>query len=284
MTYIDIRKNSKKLIKGMLNASRRSYVRTFHTFDAAALKDALRRLGVAPGQAVMVHSSYNAFEGFAGKPSDVISVLEELVGPEGTILMPSMPFDGTAIGYVQSGKVTDVARTPSRMGLLTELFRRQKGTLRSVHPTHPILARGAKAAAMIADHPRATSPCGAYSPFARLLEENGKILLLGTSIEAMTFFHYLEELFEGRLDPSPLTSEFFEVPVRNGAETITVKTRLYDMTLSRRRSTLPLLPELRGLGGCTSGKVGVVQLLLIDAGAARDAFERALEKGISFYE
>jgi aminoglycoside 3-N-acetyltransferase len=193
-----------------------------------------------------------------------------------------MPFNGTAMDYVTSGKVTDIARTPSRMGMLTEVFRRQKGTLRSVHPTHPVLARGAKASTMLADHSRATTPCGAHSPFAKLLEEHGQILLLGTDIEAMTFFHYLEERFEDALKPSPFTSEVFEIPVKNDVETVTVKTRLFDAAMSRRRSTLPLLPELKRHRGCTSGRVGILQLLLIDAGAAEAAFARSLDKGLRF--
>ena len=283
MTLLGALEIPKKLIKKLLRASRRSYVERFHSFDAAALKEALRELGIARGQAVMVHSSFDAFEGFTDKPSDVVAVLEDLVGPEGTILMPSIPFTATAIGYIRSGKVTDIARTPSRNGMLTEVFRRQKVTLRSVHPTHPVLARGMRATYMLADHRHAATPCGDRSPFAKLLEEKGKILFLGASIEAMTFFHHLEERFEDRLDPSPFASEIFEAQVKNGAETVTVKTRLYDTDLPRRRSILPLQPELQRLGGCVSGKIGVLQLLLVDAEAARDAFEQALENGKSFY-
>ena len=284
MTPLNVLKRSKKLVKRLLVASRRNYVETFHAFDAVALEEALRKLGVAQGQAVLVHSSFSAFEGFSDKPSDIVEALENLVGSGGTILMPSLPFTETAINYVRSGKITDIMKTPSRNGLLTEVFRRQKGTLRSLHPTHPVLARGARATAMLAGHCQATTPCGEESPFAKLLEENGKILFLGTSIETMTFFHYLEERYEDRLDPSPFSAEIFEIQVKNGTETVMVKTRLFDTKLSRCRSVMPLLPELQRLGGCTPGKVGVLQLLLIDAVAARDAFERCLENEIRFYE
>ena len=136
---------------------------------------------------------------------------------------------------------------------------------------------------MIADHRLATTPCGAGSPFARLLEEKGKILFLGAAFDAMTFFHHLEERFEGRIVPSPFTAEYFEVPVKNGAETVMVKTRLYDPAVSRRRCILPLLPELQRTGGCSAGKIGVLQLLLADAEGACSAFERMLDNGTSFY-
>jgi aminoglycoside N3'-acetyltransferase len=197
--------------------------------------------------------------------------------------MPSLPFTGTAVDYVRSGAVTDLARTPSHMGLLSELFRRQKGTLRSSHPTHPVLARGARAAELVAGHETARSPCGAGSPFAKLLEADGKILFLGVSIDSMTFFHSLEERFEDRLGPSPFTSETFDAPVRRGGETVTVRTRLFDPALSRRRDIGVMLPELRRLGGLREAKVGLLPLLMVRAASARDAFAAALDNGKSFY-
>jgi aminoglycoside 3-N-acetyltransferase len=276
-------KTLKKLAKELLRASRRWYVTTLRSFDIAALKSALRQLGLAPGQALMVHSSFDAFLGFTGKPTDVIAALETLVAPGGTILMPSIPFGGTAIDYVKSGNITDIERTPSRTGILTELFRRQKGTLRSVHPTHPVLARGSRAAAMLKDHRLASTPCGAHSPFAKLLEEKGKILFLGATIDSMTFFHYLEEVFEDRLKPSPFTSEVFEVPVRSGTDTFLLRMRLFDKDMSRRRTITPLVSELNRLGGSVSGRVGTLPLMLVDAVAVRDAFESAIKNGTPLY-
>lgn len=284
MVQGDILKKTKTLIKRSRYALRTSYMNTFYAFDTMQLKDALRTVGVGQGQIVLAHSSFDAFEGFQGKASSVVETLEELLGPEGTLLMPSLPFGGTAIDYIQSGKITDIARTPSRNGLLTELFRRQKGTLRSIHPTHPVLARGKRAEFMLAEHERATTPCGEHSPFAKLLEVSGKILLLGTDIETMTFFHHLEERFESRLEHSPFTTEVFDTEVKVGGELKTVQTRLFDKDLSIRRSTKPLLPELQRLNGIASAKVGRVEMSLIDAGSACKAFEACLDSGKNFYE
>lgn len=274
----------KMSVKDQLRRLDRFYARIFHGFDADRLRAALRKLGITRGDTVFVHSAFDAFRGFTGKPTEVLSVLDELVGPEGTILMPSIPFTGSAIKYVRSGAVTDIARTPSRTGLLTELFRRQQGTLRSVHPTHPVLARGTRAEAMIAGHIDARSPCGAGSPFAKLLEANGKILFLGVDIRSMTFFHYLEERFEDRISPSPLTSDVYDASVRTGGKTLTIKTRMYDPALSRRRHIAAMLPELRRLGGIAATRVGLLPLILVRTEAARDAFEAVLKAGKTFYD
>jgi aminoglycoside 3-N-acetyltransferase len=274
----------KRFVKGLLRRLRLFRVRTFHSFDVKALRRALSEIGVARGDTLLVHSGYDAFTGFTGKPADVITVLEEMIGPHGTILMPSMPFNGTAIEYLRSGAITDIARTPSRMGLLTEIFRRQKGTIRSVHPTHPVLARGASATYLTAGHENAPSPCGTGSPFAKLLETDGKILFLGTSIDTMTFFHNLEERYENRLHPSPLTEEIFPVEVRDAAgRTIIVKTRLFEPAVSRRRRIEIMLPELRRRQDFRTARVGLLSIYLVKSSSVRDAFEATLTKGMSFY-
>src|SRR4051794_2598560 len=133
-----------------MNVSVRAFARRLRTaaqvaqdrllaFGPADLAAALGRAGVARGGVLFVHGGWDYFRGFAGKPSDVLRVLRNRVGGDGTLLMPSMPFTGSSLDWVRNGAKFDLARTPSRMGLVTELFRRDRGTLRSEHPTHPVL-------------------------------------------------------------------------------------------------------------------------------------------------
>jgi aminoglycoside 3-N-acetyltransferase len=272
------------LAKRVLKTLKSRYTDAFCSFGPGDFARALRVLGTNYGDTLMVHCAYDAFAGFTGKPSDVITTLEEVIGGDGTLLMPSMPFTGTAVDYIRSGAVTDISRSPSRMGVVSEVFRRQTGTIRSVSATHPVLARGAEAERMVSGHEHASTPCGAHSPYAKLLEVNGKTLLLGTSIETMTFFHYLEEEFEHRLSASPLTSEFFAAPVRVNGEVLNIRTRLFEPRLSRRRRISIMLPQLERLNGISNHKVGRLRMSLIGTKAARDAFEAVLKQGLSFYD
>jgi aminoglycoside 3-N-acetyltransferase len=91
------------------------------------------------------------------------------------LMMPSMPFSGTAIEWARSGTVFDVRRTPSRMGLLSELFRRSPGVVRSVHPTHPVACWGEDAASVAAGHPGSATPCGSGSPFESLWARGARL-------------------------------------------------------------------------------------------------------------
>src|SRR6476660_317534 len=177
--------SAKQAIKRQVRLAWLSFVRRNQAFSHQDLFVGLRKLGVRPGSVLLVHSSFNSFTGFTGKTTDVNLALLDSVATTGTVLMPTLPFSGTAVDYVASGPVFDARTTPSRMGLLTELFRRQPGTVRSVHPTHSVAAFGPMAEQLIADHHLTKTPCGKGTPYGRLLDTDGHILFMGTDISAM---------------------------------------------------------------------------------------------------
>jgi len=246
--------------------ARSAALRRFFAFDSKQLVEALHGLGIRAGDAVVVHSSYAAFEGFTGRSYETVQALQAAVGEEGTLLMPTMPFGGSALEYVQSGKVTDIARTPSSMGLLTEILRRSPGATRSIHPTHPVAALGRQAVELTADHYQALTPCGKNSPFHRLLEARGKILLAGVDIRSMTFFHYVEEVLEPEMPFSPFTPEWFDIPTRGpGGQVFRTRTRLYDPVISSRRDTRLMIEPLKRAGFWHEGTVGRLNLIVLSA-------------------
>lgn len=274
----------KSAVKLALRRASTWWYSTFRSFTPSMLTAALRTLGVREGDIVLAHVAYNEFLGFTGGPSDVMQSLRAAIGEAGTMLMPSMPFTGTAFAYVQSAETFDVQRTPSHMGLVTELFRRSRGTLRSLHPTHPVLANGPQAEALLSEHDRAATPCGQYSPFAKLLEHGGKIVLLGTGIGAMTFYHYLEELLADRLPRSPFTAEIYTVAFRGRrGEPLEVRTRLFDPEMSRRRDLSILERHLRERGSWREGHAGRVSIVVLEPSAVRDTALAMASNGIYCY-
>lgn len=278
-------KDSKERLKGWRKRIRLAYMRRWHAFAADDLQAALRKMGVITGDVIMVHSSFDRFTGFSGRPSDVIRVLQEAVGTKGTLLMPTLPFTGTAVDYVASGPVFDVRRTPSQMGMLTELFRRSPGVLRSVHPTHSVAAWGARSTDMLANHHLARTPCGEGSPFARLLEHDGRFLSLGAGIEAMTFFHYVEEALEQGMPTSPFTKEEFTLPSNdeNGALLVS-KTRLFDPVMSRRRNLLRLVPVLQEQGAWSETRLGELDIVILKTRDVMAACRRLAARGVYCYD
>ena len=275
----------KRAIKGRLNSLRHSYVTRWYAFGREDFLTLLARLGVRTGDVVVVHSSADRFEGFRGSLLDVITALQNAVGPEGTLLMPTLPFAGSALDYAREGRVFDVMRTPSRMGLITELFRRSPGVIRSIHPTHSVAARGPKAAELAADHHLAQTPCGRGTPSARLPEYKGKILLLGTGISAMTFFHAIEEILEATMPFSPFTKETFLLHSKDrDGSVLESRTRLFERTYSTRRNLRPLATALKDRGWWREGWVGRLNVILLEAQEVLEATQTLAQEGIFCYD
>jgi aminoglycoside 3-N-acetyltransferase len=163
------------------------------TLDRDQLGEALRGLGVEPGACVMAHISMDEVGRVAPEvgPLDLIALLKELLTEEGTLLIPTFPFTGFEADYVASDPAFDVRRTPSQMGLVTELFRRMPDTTRSLHPTHPVAGWGAHAAEILSTHHEGET-FGEGSPFCRMREWNG--LVVGIGVVAITHIHCAEYL------------------------------------------------------------------------------------------
>lgn len=151
----------------------------------------LQKIGLVAGDVVLVHASYKAIGDVEGSVKAVIDALLEVVGVEGTLFMPSFA-RGQQYGLASSKRVFEVQSTPSEMGAITEIFRTQYPTKRSLHPTHSLSGLGKHATAILADHEKCLVSVGLGSPFEKLQQLNGKILLLGVGHDSNTFLHYVE--------------------------------------------------------------------------------------------
>ena len=278
-------KNLKISVKKHVKASRRFVSDTFRSFTPDDLQRALSGLGIIRGDTVLVHSSFDAFEGFQGKPTDVISLLQHVVGDEGILMMPTMTFSGTAVAYARTNPVFDVARTPSRMGLLTELFRRSPGVFRSVHPTHPLAIWGNDAKAIGTGHHLARTPCGVGTPFEALLKRHGKIVLLGTDISVLTFFHLLEEVLERELSVAPFTEEVFHLRSKTGdSQVLDTNCRLFEPAVSRRRNLHRMVPYLKKSGVWREARVGGLKITVLAAADVDEVVRSMNKQGINCYD
>jgi aminoglycoside 3-N-acetyltransferase len=272
-------------IKRLVRKARLAYQRRFQAFGPAELDRMLARLGIVAGDVVMVHSAFDKFSAFTGKPLDAIRVLQERVGPTGLLTMPTLPFGGTAIAWAEEKKVFDVRRTPSQVGLLTEMFRRMPGVVRSVHPTHSVAAWGARADEFVAGHHAAATPCGAGTPYARLAERNGKILFLGTGIDVITYFHTVEEELEALMPFTPFTREVYVMISQDAAgQRVETRTRLFDPAVSRRRNMGILVPVLKAQGAWREARVGTLDAILLSARDVSRIARSMAERGEFCYD
>ena len=183
-----IRKLSKKYLPHSLRHYRNVF---FRKIGEDELHDFFKRLGVREGMTIYVQSSFSSLGYYPKGAVGLIELLLELVGPKGTIVMPSFPFSGSMADYVATNPIFDVRDTPSTVGYMSEVFRTFPGVKRSIHPTHPVAALGRRAAEITAGHEKTVTPQGEDSPFAELARANAYILRIGTAYYPL--FHYLQE-------------------------------------------------------------------------------------------
>jgi aminoglycoside N3'-acetyltransferase len=270
----------KEPIKQAHHRLRTEYIKRFYSFAPVDLGNLLRRMGVVTGDVMIVHSSFNEFLGFRGDVGGALRTLQDAVGSHGGILMPTQPFTGSAIDYVRTHPVTDLRRAPSLMGILSEILRRTPGTVRSVHPTHPVAAWGAKGLQMVANDWEARTPCGRGTAYYRLLEHDGKILMLGTGVQPMTFYHCVEELIEPLMPFSPFTAEEFTLQSKDVKGNVyTTRTRLLEPVLSANRRMSLLVPEMKSRGFWNEAKIGRLEVLLFKAVDVLEACQAMARKG-----
>jgi aminoglycoside 3-N-acetyltransferase len=150
----------------------------------------LLELGVRPAGVLMVHSSLKALGQRAGGPAAVIEGLRGALGPDGTLLMPALSYSTVTPEH----PFYDARDTPSCVGIIPETYRLTPGVRRSLHPTHSVCAAGPLTGDLLGAHATDRTPCGVGSPFRRLPQVRGQILMLGCGLEPNTSMHAIEEL------------------------------------------------------------------------------------------
>jgi aminoglycoside 3-N-acetyltransferase len=276
--------NKKFLIKNFIKKAKRKYLRLAYSFDDSDLTDLLSRLHINAGTQLLVHSSYDAFIGYTGKYSDIITNLCKAVGNKGTLMMPTLPFDSLATDFIALHQEFDIRKLPSKMGLLTELFRRMPNVILSPHPTHRVAALGSKADELTKEHMKSMTPCGKHSPYTKLLDCNGKILLLGVNINSMTFYHALEEILEEKLPFCPFTKKVYTLKcIDKKGNIFDVTTKLFDPAISKLRNLSILENELKRTGNWNEATIGRLTAISLDARNVYKAVDNLLEKGMYCY-
>jgi aminoglycoside 3-N-acetyltransferase len=165
-----------------------------------------RNLGVKPGMTLMLHSSLSAVGWIVGGPVAIILALEEILGSQGTLVMPthsgdlSDPADWSNPSVPEDWKDTirktmpayDKNLTPTRgVGAVPEIFRGQHGVLRSDHPQVSFAAWGKNSQEITSSH-TLDFGLGDGSPLSKIYDLEGWILLLGVGHEANTSLHLAE--------------------------------------------------------------------------------------------
>ena len=160
-------------------------------YELGELTSRLTNLNVFKGDTIIVHSSLHSF----GIPEEVSKAelcdkifkqLKLMVGEEGNIVVPTFNF-----GFCR-GQLYDINQTPSEgMGIFSEFVRELNNSMRSKHPIQSI--------SVVGRHARSICSIDTYtafekkSSFAKLIELNATVLLIGASFQSVSLVHFAEE-------------------------------------------------------------------------------------------
>lgn len=177
-----------------------------------SLKKALEEIGVTSNMMIEVHSSLSSFGHVIGGARTVVDALMEIVGEDGTLLMPVQAVDNSEPSkWVNPPASTTLWKTirkempeynPERtdlwrMGAVAENFRNRDGIVFSNHPSMSYAAYG-RHAKLLCNRQSLHFPFAEESPTARLYELKGHVLLLGVGFDKVTCMHLAEYRAECR--------------------------------------------------------------------------------------
>lgn len=158
---------------------------------------------------------------------------------------------------------------PWGMGRLVDLVWRAPGALRSFHPVESVAAVGPLAASLVRPHPL-DDPMGPRSPWARMVEHDARIVLLGVGLERCSLLHHAERMAE-----VPYVDVSYAMPVALDGD----RTWIEVTSGNNCSEGFPRLePSLRRAGLVRDVLVGDARTMLLSArallGHARQALAR----------
>ena len=229
------------------------------------LEREFKRIGIKAGDHVLVHSALSKIGYINGGAQTLVNALLKVITENGTLLMPSFPASGRNKDYLETLEAFDINNTESQMGKATELFRKMSGVKRSFHPTDPVCAFGKEAEYFTNTHFGEITPYTENSPFRKLCNKNGKILMLGTTLNgAGTNLHTLEDAVAFKY---PVYDEkiFDVIMIDETGKRCNMKTKVHNPLYSAKRNCDALKPIFEKEKVLTNDKVGEADTMLIDA-------------------
>ncbi len=229
----------------------------------------LKELGIQKNDTVLVHSSMRSIGGVEGGCDGLIDAFTEYLSA-GLFVVPSHTWDRVNA----ENPLFDVKKTMPCTGALCTVAVGRCDGVRSLHPTHSVVAFGKRAKEFVQGEETSRTPTPKGGVWDRLYDENAKILLIGIGHERNTYFHAVDE----RLDlPDCLADMPFEAEITDKDGKI-YKTTMFPHKGHRSEHFPNYKPALDYFGAVTYGKLGNALVYCCDAVKCTKVLEMLWEK------
>ncbi len=216
----------------------------------------LEKADIKRNDTVLIHTSMKSLGEVEGGCDGIIDAFCEYLN-EGLFLVPTH----TWANVNKENPIYDVRTTKPCIGLLPTVAAFRKDGFRSLHPTHSVCAFGKNAESFIKGEEKCASPCPTNGVWARLYNNDSKILLIGVGLNRNTYIHAIDEMLglEGRL------SEPFSLSIidYNGNEHKSKMRHHTELTGSENFGVFK--KPLEKLGALKSERLGNAPVLIFDA-------------------
>lgn len=274
----------KKQKKRRKQKLRETLANTNHIVTQSQIIEQLKEVGIKNGEVVMLHSSLSKMGYVEGGAQTVIDSILKVIGNEGTIAMPAFPAIGFNYDYLITNPVFDLSNTPSKMGVITEVFRKMKQVKRSLHPTDSVCSLGKQADYLTKDHISQLTPYNHNSPFYRLCELKAKIILIGVDLNSLTNFHTLEDAVSNFEIPVYHQTVFDTQLIDESGKMLVMKTKVHNPVFSKKRKCNDFIKPFVDAGFMQSFKIGLANCYYLEADKLHTwMLENYKLKGITLY-
>ena len=151
--------------------------------------------GLSTGDNILLHTSLKRTfadlkrDGYSIKPIDILESFIDLIGSNGTLIIPTFNFD------FNNGVPYDYILTTSQTGIMTEIARNHPSATRTLNPVYSFAVFGKEANLFKGIDNE--SWYSKKSPFDLILKMNAKIVIIDLNDRnSMTFAHYCEEIHQ----------------------------------------------------------------------------------------
>ena len=165
----------------------------------------LKKIGLKKGDILIVHSSFTPFENSGISPFDIINMLLDLVGKEGTLVMPVIRSHEK---YKKNKNIKNdnlevvefeynVKKSPVRTGIIPFYLMNKKNAITSLIPFNTITSIGSESKQMIKDEllDKFPTPNGINSPWKYCTDRNALVISLGIDLtHSLTILHTPEDV------------------------------------------------------------------------------------------
>jgi len=223
-------KERQKYLKGLEYSSKKKLTNKFPKISEEKLREILvNKLHIRKGDHLFIHASLDMIHTDL-TPLDILNIILDIIGQEGSVSVPTFT-KYLSKDWMLMEKDFNIRKTPSGMGIFSEIVRRDKSAVRSLHPTKSVATIGKIAMSILDEHHLDIYQFGTKSPFYKLLDYDVKIIGLGISMP-LSMVHVIEDVHHNEYPVEVNEKELFRKNcIDENKNTIVVETLVHNLNV-----------------------------------------------------